>query len=275
MVIVNLVLAVIFLASAGTFLGAAESWKDKYAAETARLAGDLEAKDAQIGEWQGKHEGEMKRGSEVDGENKRIQAMLVSLQKSNENLNAALTKSQGNHETLATAQQDFQNKLNDLTTELQRHRDQLDAAKADAASARDEAETLRTQLAGEAAARGEAEAALAGQEAANVAMAADMEAQGVELSMYQKTFGSLGDIVAASPVSGVVKAVDNKLDIVVISAGSGEGVKPGYELTVFRGDEYISTIVIDKVFDKYSSGSTKPGMRKKDISAGDKVSNNL
>ena len=49
----------------------------------------------------------------------------------------------------------------------------------------------------------------------------------------------------------------------------------GVEFTVFRGSEYIATIVIDKVFPNYASGRTKAGLKKREVQAGDEAATNL
>jgi len=70
-------------------------------------------------------------------------------------------------------------------------------------------------------------------------------------------------------IKGVVQAVDNKVDVCVISAGSKDGVLVGMECVVTRDGEAVATLVIDKVFPNYASGSRRPGAAKKDIRPGD------
>ena len=60
-----------------------------------------------------------------------------------------------------------------------------------------------------------------------------------------------------------------------ISVGTNDKVQVGYEFTVFRGSEYVSTIVIDTVFANYASGMTKAGTKKRDVQAGDEVATRL
>ena len=73
----------------------------------------------------------------------------------------------------------------------------------------------------------------------------------------------------------VVSAADPRADIYILSVGKKDGVEAGYEFTVYRGNEYISTIVVDKVFENYASGTTKKGMKRKDVMPGDEAATRL
>ena len=95
------------------------------------------------------------------------------------------------------------------------------------------------------------------------------------VAMYQKKFGALADVIQMKDVKGVVQAAHDADDIYIISVGAKDQVQVGYEFTVFRGNEYISTIVIDKVWPDKASGRTKAGMRRKPIVPGDEVATRL
>ena len=76
-------------------------------------------------------------------------------------------------------------------------------------------------------------------------------------------------------VEGRVQAVDNAMDIFVISVGSKDDVKVGYEFTVYRGNKYVSTIVVDEVFPNHAACKTKAGLKKLDVKEGDEVATRL
>jgi hypothetical protein len=59
------------------------------------------------------------------------------------------------------------------------------------------------------------------------------------------------------------------MNIVVLSIGRDDAVKPGYEFTVFRGSEYVARVVIDKVEKDFCSGYSKKEVEKMPISVGD------
>jgi cell shape-determining protein MreC len=70
-------------------------------------------------------------------------------------------------------------------------------------------------------------------------------------------------------IRATVQAVDNKVDICVISAGAKNGVISGMEFVVTRKGEPVATVVIEKVFPNYSSGSKKPGVAQNAVQPGD------
>ena len=53
---------------------------------------------------------------------------------------------------------------------------------------------------------------------------------------------------------GVVLGVKPEMNLVMISIGSAQGIKPGYRFTISRGDQYISKVQIDRVYPDMSSG---------------------
>lgn len=275
MVLVNLILAVMFLSAAGTFLGATNDYKTKLEQAVADAARDKQALTAQKDQAQSDADSANERLGEVERENAGLSSALNTLQTSNAQLNDTVQSLQENLSTLTTAQADLQGQNESQANDISRLQGEVAAAKADASAARDEQETLRGELATTQQALADAEDQLASQEAANTALSERLDSANTTVALYRNQFGALGDVVAMKPVDGVVQAVDAEMDIVVVSVGSKDGVKVGYEFTVYRGDDYVSKIVIDKVYDNYAAGSTKPNMGKKAIQAGDKVSTQL
>ena len=117
MVIVNLILAVAFLAAAGTFLNATQSWKLKHndikTTLEARVA-DVEAqRDQQIADKEsaltGKRAAET-RAAEMQGKVETAQTSMTELHQLNENLRQNL-------ETFGANQADMQSRLTELNTE--------------------------------------------------------------------------------------------------------------------------------------------------------------
>lgn len=68
-----------------------------------------------------------------------------------------------------------------------------------------------------------------------------------------------GDSPSGSERRAVVQAVDNKTGIYVISVGTKDAVRVGMEFEVRRGTERIGSIVIDRAFPNYATGSRSPG----------------
>ena len=53
---------------------------------------------------------------------------------------------------------------------------------------------------------------------------------------------------------GVVLGTRPELNLVMISLGAAQGVKPGFRFTISRGDQYISKVQIERVYPDMSSG---------------------
>ncbi len=80
-------------------------------------------------------------------------------------------------------------------------------------------------------------------------------------------------VVGATPlIEGRVVGVLN--GVVMISVGSDDGVREGYEFTVYRGDRYLCKIRIDKAFPDQAAGEILPDSLRPDASAGDNVQAN-
>ena len=77
------------------------------------------------------------------------------------------------------------------------------------------------------------------------------------------------------PVDAKVLAVDARIGIYLVSVGSRQGVKTADELTVYRGDQFVAVVVVDKVFEDKASAELKrvdgKAFRKSDIKVGDRV----
>jgi peptidoglycan hydrolase CwlO-like protein len=275
MVVVNFILAVAFLAADGTLLGAAEDFKGKFekaqkdaATEQAALKAQVEAADNKAKEAQGRFTASETAKAAAEG------ALKVQSD-SNAQLNTANAQTRADLDKLADAQKDLQGKLADLNKQLDQVRGDLSTSE----SSRKETDAKNKAQADEIARltqdKETAEKALAAAAAEQKALSERLDTAVTLNDRYRKEKGPLSGGVSMTDVKGVVQAVDNKVDIYVISVGEKDGVKPGYEFTVYRGSQYVSTIVIDKVFPNYSSGTTKAGTKKSDVMAGDEAATRL
>jgi len=64
------------------------------------------------------------------------------------------------------------------------------------------------------------------------------------------------------PIDAVVLAVRQDVGLVMLSAGSQQKVKTGYQFTVSRGDQYIAKVQVDRVYPDMCSAKLVPGMLK-------------
>jgi peptidoglycan hydrolase CwlO-like protein len=275
MVVVNFILAVAFLAAAGTLLGAAEDYKGKFESykksaelDQAALKDQVTAADNKAKEAQDRFNASEKQRIAAESQGKVLSDSNNQLSRANDETRGDLTK-------LSDAQKDLQAKLDQLNKAL-------DAARAEISTetaGRREAEAKNKAQADENARltqdKETAEKALGAAAAAQKALEDQLDTASTTLARYRKEKGPLTGGMDMADLKGVVMAVDNKVDIYVISVGSKDGVKEGYEFTVYRGSDYVSTIVIDKVFPNYASGMTKPGTKKRDVQAGDECATRL
>ena len=81
--------------------------------------------------------------------------------------------------------------------------------------------------------------------------------------------------IAMKKIDAKVQAADNGVDIYILSVGSADGVTEGYEFHVYRGNTYVATVVVDKVFPNHCSTHVKDGLKKGDIRPGDDASTYL
>jgi hypothetical protein len=55
----------------------------------------------------------------------------------------------------------------------------------------------------------------------------------------------------------MVLAADSKVGIFLVSVGRKDGLAVGHELTVYRGDQFVAVVVVDKVFQDKASVEIK------------------
>ena len=272
MVVVNLILAVVFLASAGTVLNAMESWKAKHGRDTDALQmenADLaKQRDAQTAA----KEKAQQASNAAETAKVAAEEKLNVLQNSNDAVMAQNVKLAEQLETLVATQQDLQTKNSELQGIIENLRGELARAEGEKRDALAEGETLRQTVARLEQELADANSAVAAQEMANATQAEQIDQLNTTVAMYNKHFGPLPGGVTMKPLDAVVQAVDNANDIYILSVGSADGVTEGYEFTVHRNGEYIATVVVDKVFANHASARTKDGLKRKDAQAGDGAS---
>lgn len=275
MVVVNFVLAVAFLAAAGTLLGAAEDYKTKYEksmADAAQTKGDLEK---QVEARQKLAEQNQQKFVEADKERTAHDAQLKVLADSNQQLKDTLAQLRSSYDKVADAQKDLQARLASLNSDLDKVRGDLATSEAGRKEADGKSKALSDEIARLTQDKETAEKGLAAASEQQKVLQEQLDTAQVTLRRYHDEKGPLSGGLTMEAVRGVVQAADNKHDIYVISVGSKDKVQVGYEFMVYRGSEYVSTIVIDTVFPNYASGMTKSGTKKRDVQPGDECATRL
>jgi chromosome segregation ATPase len=81
-----------------------------------------------------------------------------------------------------------------------------------------------------------------------------------------------GAVASDQPAhTGQILAVEGDRNVVVISLGEEDGVRPGYQYLVSRGGDYVATIQITDVQAKQSAGRALSDISKGEIRRGDRV----
>jgi chromosome segregation ATPase len=275
MVIVNFILAVAFLAAAGTLLGASEDYKAKSDKLMADMASEAASHKAQIEKDDANLKQATSRFSDSEKAKAADESLLKELQNSNTAVNNANTQMRADLDKLSDAQKDLQGKLADENKMIEEGRDALSKSEAARKEGDAKVKAQADEIARLTQANETAEKTAAAAAADSKTLREQLDEKVTLLDRYKKEKGQLTGGVTMKPVSGVVQACNNSVDIYIISVGAKDQVEVGYEFTVYRGSEYVSTIVIDKVFPNYASGTTKPGTKKRDVMAGDECTTRL
>jgi len=97
----------------------------------------------------------------------------------------------------------------------------------------------------------------------------DIEAQ---LAYLRERVPNIGDLAVEPKIDGVVLGVSDKVNLVLISVGTKDKVQIGYKFTVYRGSQYVSKLVVDKVEDGWAACRELTEFRKDAIQQGDSAS---
>lgn len=275
MVVLNFILAVVFLSAAGTYLNAMEDFKAKHTAEVSAHAETKSTLEQQVTAAENREREALGRAGEAEKAQAAAEAAQVSLTKSNENLQAesaqlreSVTKLGNTYEQAVANNTQLQAKIDQLNNDLR-------TAREDARSARDETNTTNTTNADLEQRVANLEKQLADAQAENTAASASIERLQTRIALYVDIYGAPPNVTAMADVQGRVQAADNEMDIYVLSVGSKDEVEVGYEFTVYRDSKYISTLVVNEVGDNYAACHTKAGMKKHDVKPGDSVATQL
>jgi hypothetical protein len=72
-------------------------------------------------------------------------------------------------------------------------------------------------------------------------------------------------------IHAVVTAVSSERNLVTLSAGRLDFVRPGFEFTVYSGDRYVGKVVVDRVEEDHCVGHSRKDLEKRPIAVGDQA----
>jgi len=270
LVVLNLGLAAVFLGSAANYLGQQDNFRTELDEE--RTAHDVTRadRDKEKAELEGRLRAQgadlttaREQRTTAQTENQRISSELTHLRE-------AYNVAAANATTSTRTVDQLSNSLNasrDMNTALQTDNNNLRGNLLKAQQDRDAkvamVNSLQLQLENETKARSAVTTRLTDAQE-------QIKRMGFELSYFKDKFP--GHVASAQPAhTGRVVAVDNGANVVVISLGEEDGVKPGFQYMVSRGADYVATIQINDVQAKKSAGYAVKSMSKGNINKNDKV----
>jgi len=146
---------------------------------------------------------------------------------------------------------------------LETLRAELGTAQEDARQAKAERDSVVVDLNTEQIARHEAEKALQ-------TISSERDTLAMINEAYQRKYGQLVDI--GPRIDALVKNVDNEQGLVVLSMGEDDKVQIGREFTVYRGDAYIGTVKVIRLYPNLSGARILWLKEGQEIRIGDKAS---
>jgi hypothetical protein len=269
LVVLNLILAIVFLGAAATFLGAQESWKVKYNEDTARLQRDLDTEKENKVLADKRYNDARVEASTAAGERNTAVEVQQRVEAENVKITNEHNTLLGKYDRLSQAQKDLvavnEKQAADIKA-LTAQKDQAMAEKASAVDAMNDAiaEQRRLKALGD-----EKDDMVAGLEKKIVELGEMVEGLNLKLAAYKDRIGDLPDMIRMKAIKAKVTSVSGQYNIVMLSVGRDDGVTPGYEFTVYRGNQYVGKVVIDRVEKDYCSGPSKKELEKSPIQAGD------
>jgi hypothetical protein len=268
LVVLNLVLAVAFLASAGTYLGYQDHWRGRFTTETASLRNEISVRDEQL---------EASR-SQVQSLTGQITSALAGKAAAEQQAQAARTQNEmlwGQNNTQAAALRTATETIEamkttientrTLVTTLQNERQQL----AEALRAANDAKDARVRQLN--ALQVQYENLMREKEALEGRLS-DTQQSLERVRFEVESLRSGADVPTAQPGhQGRVLAADNDMGIVIISLGSEDGVRTGFVYRVQRGNRFIGRIEITDVQARKASGRVDRTLSTGPIQTGDVV----
>jgi chromosome segregation ATPase len=269
LIVLNLVLAIVFLGAAATFLGEKETYKKRYedlqvksSQEISTLETNLEARTSDLRQQE-------TSANNFKAERDQHKTRLEETESANERMKGDHNKLQAAHDKLSDTYTDALAQIDALRKDKNQLIDDKDAAlteKREAIGKMNDALTEAQRLGSQVM---DLKDMVAGLEAAAVEVAKELDSAKVQLQAYKDKFGALSEWISVPAMAGKVAAVDEKVNIVILTIGSDDGVKVGYEFTVYRGSKYVGKVVVEDVQKDHCSGYSRKELQTGAIEVGD------
>ncbi len=270
LVVLNLFLAVGFLGASATFLGVQENYKVQLKETSEKMQGQIDDLNALKDKLGGDLANQRQMSADFRASNEGLKATAQAKEAEALRNSEVYNQLLGQHEKLAQTYTDAVSTIDNLTADKKRLIEEKDGALAEKRGAVDaknnaitEQKRLENEILGQSDQIAELEKRLTG-------TADKLENTELVVALYVKKFGHLGDIIGPPAIAAVVAGVNTDLNIVLLSVGRDDKVKEGFEFTIYRNNEYVATVVVDKVEKDHCSGYSKKEVERLPISVGDK-----
>jgi predicted nuclease with TOPRIM domain len=275
LVVINLLLAFVFLGAASTFLGEKETWKIRHTKDTADLQKKIDDLNVNLNQAVEARNEQREIANQFQVQNTELKAQLEAKELEATNISEAQDKLHADYDRLARTYTDLQGTIDQLTADKNALTDDKEKAlkeKRDAVETANSAVTEQKRLEREIL---NLQDQLAQVEKDMNELGDKLENTNLVVALYRDTYGEIGEKLGVPLIKGAVMAVNNDLNIVLLSVGRDDNVKIGYEFTIYRGNEYVGTVIVDKVEKDHCSGASKTGIQRMAIAVGDKATTRL
>jgi SMC interacting uncharacterized protein involved in chromosome segregation len=270
LIVINLLLAVAFLAASATFLGAKTHWKHEYEVQTAKLKEDIKELNSTKAQLQTNLAEQERIAEREEAKAKEKDNLIKKLQDNYDQVDQAhqLLSSAHGHLTAAYEQleKDYKAKVDDVSA----MRDQLDTAvneKEDAVR-RENAAVAEKQRVGDQLL--EAQQKIAAMAKDQTAMAEEIDNLKLENEAFKREVGPLAGVLTPPSMDAMVTGVSDKVNLVILSVGRDDKVMKGFEFTIFRGSEFVGKVVVDRVEKDHCTAFSRKEVERTPIKVGDK-----
>ncbi|MHC4780126.1 MAG: hypothetical protein ACYTFG_16265 [Planctomycetota bacterium] len=276
-VVLNLVFALMYAGVAATLLQKQEHWKYKFTMEEMEHKDTKSTMNSTVTELRDKNAGLLK---EIDNWKTKVDSLETineTLKNDNKNIEKKWDEMKNNYESLV---EKYEALAQDLA-QVKRQKDELQQQLNTALSERDDAvhrmdqsiddrQRLQQQLE-------DLKVDISNLQQRHVDLAKKKAELEWLLTEAQERLGvdALQGIVAVPKIDGAVIGVSARVNLVVINVGEEDGVRTGFEFTIYRGTSYVGKLVVEKVYPRQAACRVIMDMTKDKVQQGDKVSTHV
>lgn len=272
-IVLNFVLAVVFVATAATLLGKADNWKEKH--DTLKVSSDETIKKlnkktdsltAQVAEEKTARTAAIDERDDLQATAKSVQGQLTEKKRDYEKLNNNLSEIKESYKTQAT-------NMKQAMTDRETYEKRMTTAEAKARTAINTKETAEDESR-------RLETVIAQQKEAIAQFERDITEVRKELAhnknlvmiAVERGF-NIANLIHAPAVDAVVQKVNPDMEYVMLSVGREDKVTKGMRFYVSRNASFVGEVQVDNVYPKACSASfVTPNM---EVQAGDQATTRL